>query len=108
MIDEEDYQAFTWIKENVDSSYEKAILDPWKATAFTAITEREVLTRIGMYPRAIDERVYYVLQNGCKDPSFINFMKNADVSIIYTQWECHAPDFVEVRKNIYLLKKGKG
>ncbi len=26
MLNEEDYQAFVWVKENIDSSYEKAIL----------------------------------------------------------------------------------
>ena len=40
MIEDEDYQAFIWIKENVSENHEKAILDPWKATAFTAITGR--------------------------------------------------------------------
>ena len=40
MIDSYDYEAFTWIGENVSDDYGKAVLDPWKATAFAAITEK--------------------------------------------------------------------
>jgi hypothetical protein len=40
MIDSEDYQSFVWIKDNLDENYDEGILDPWKATAFTAITGR--------------------------------------------------------------------
>ena len=46
MINTEDYEAFTWIKENVDETYQKAILDPWKATAFIAITGKNTYARI--------------------------------------------------------------
>ena len=105
MIDEEDYQTFAWIKENVDSSYEKAVLDPWKATAFTAITGRNVYTRIREFPRPSDKRVYDFLQNGCTDTAF---MKINNISIVYTLGACHNPDLVEVRKNVYLLKEAPG
>ncbi|MFC2034318.1 hypothetical protein ACFLTT_02835 [Chloroflexota bacterium] len=52
IIDQEDYQAFTWIKDNVSEDYNKAILDPWKATAFTAITRKNIHTRTHAYPTA--------------------------------------------------------
>lgn len=56
MIDEQDYQAFIWIRENIDDKYDKAILDPWKATAFSAITERYAYTRIHSYPHSMSEK----------------------------------------------------
>ena len=104
MIDSEDYQAFVWIKENVDSSYNKAVLDPWKATAFTAISGKYVHTFIGEYPKPGDIEAYEFLQGGSKDTTF---MKNNGISIVYTQWDIHNPDLVEVRKDIYLLKEAR-
>ncbi|MCX6004915.1 MAG: hypothetical protein NT082_04510, partial [Chloroflexi bacterium] len=42
MIDDEDYQSFTWIKNNIGAEYTTALLDPWKATAFSAVTGKKV------------------------------------------------------------------
>jgi len=102
MIDEQDYEAFVWIRENVDNGYEKAILDPWKGTAFAAIAERYVYAKILAYPQSRDREAYEFLQGGCSDT---DYLKENGISIIYTRWECSNPDLVEVRKNIYLLKE---
>jgi hypothetical protein len=100
MINGEDYEAFVWIRQNVDSSYEKAVLDPWKATAFTAITGRHVYTRITAHPWPSDEEASKFLSQGCKDTAF---MRNNGISIVYTRASCDNPDLVEVRKYVYLL-----
>lgn len=102
MIDTEDYPAFVWIKQNVDSSYERGILDPWKGTAFTAVTGKNVYTRIGEYPTARDNEAYTFLQDGCKDTTFL---RENNISIVYTRGECLNSDLVEVRENVYLLKE---
>ncbi len=104
MIDGEDYQAFVWIKENVDKDYEKAILDPWKATAFTAITGRNIYTRIHTFPEPIDEEASEFLGGGSSDTAFL---RENGISIIYTREKVRNPDLVEVRKDIYLLNKGE-
>ena len=101
MIDEEDYQAFVWIRDNVSEDYERAILDPWKATAFTAITMKNVYTRIHMGPKDTDKEAYAFLSGGCTDTLFL---KEHGVSIVYTRGDCRNPDLVEVRKYVYLLK----
>ena len=100
MIEEEDYQAFVWINENVDGSYRKGILDPWKATAFSAITGRPVVTRIGEAPTVKDAEVVRFLSDGCKDTAYL---KNNGVSIVYTPVTVQNPDLVEVRQYVYLL-----
>jgi hypothetical protein len=105
MIGTADYDAFVWIRDNVDASYEKAILDPWKATAFTAITQRHVYTRIHTNPRAKDEKASAFLKNGCVDTNLLN---ENDITIVYSQEPCSNPDLVEVRKNVYLLKEAEG
>jgi len=102
MIDSQDYEAFMWIKDNVNESYEKAILDPWKATAFAATTEKYVYTRIHTAPDAEDKEAYAFLRNGCTDTAF---MRENEISIVYTQWAVNNPDLKEVRKDIYLLPK---
>jgi len=103
MIDSEDYQAFVWIRENVDNKHEKAILDPWKATAFTAVTERKVLTRIHGYPKPSDEEAYDFLNGGCRDTTFL---RENGISIVYTQGSVDNPDLVEQEmKHVYLLKE---
>ena len=104
MIDEEDYQAFVWIKENVGGEYDRAILDPWEATAFTAITGKKVYTRIHAFPKPSDIEARSFLVGGCSDTAFL---RTGRISIIYTEGECRNPDLTEVRKNVYLLKEVK-
>jgi len=100
MIDSEDYEAFVWIRDNIDDSHKKAILDPWKATAFTAITGKSIYTRTHLYLKATDMEAYEFLRGGCTDTAFL---KENGISIIYSQWKCQNPDLVEVEKDIYLL-----
>jgi len=102
MIDTEDYEAFVWIKDNISDTYEKAILDPWKATAFTAITGKKVYTKIHAHPESTDNEAYEFLQNDCTDTTFL---AENDISIVYTRGECRNPDLVEVGKNTYLLEE---
>ena len=113
MIDKADYDAFVWIKDNIDVSQRKAILDPWKATPFAALTERYVYSRIHSAPKASDKRVYDFLRGGSTNTTFL--MDNG-ISIVYTrvyEWEqgttveygVNNPDLVEVRKDVYLLKE---
>jgi len=104
LIDKQSYEAFIWIKDNVGEDYQKAILDPWKATAFTAITEKNVYTRIHKATEASDRLASEFLRAGCTDT---NFLRKNGISIVYTQGICRNPDLVEVRKNIYLLKETK-
>lgn len=101
MIDDEDYQSFVWIKENVDSSYEMAVLDPWKGTAFTAITGKYVYTAIGEYPMPKDNEAYTFLEDGCRDTAYL---RENGISIVYTRGECLNPDLTEIREGIYILK----
>ena len=102
MIDKQDYEAFVWVRDNVSDDYEKAILDPWKATAFVAITERKVVTRIHAYPKSSDMEAYAFLKGDCSDTSFL---RENGISIVYSRSPCINPDLTEVRENIYLLRE---
>ncbi len=102
MIDKADYEAFIWIKDNVPESYDRAVLDPWKATAFTAVSEKDVYTRIHEAPTAKDEEAYTFLSDGGTDTAFL---RENRISIVYSRETIRNPDLVEVRENVYLLEE---
>ena len=102
MIDDKDYQAFIWIKNNLEGNNEKAILDPWKATAFTAITGKKVYSRTHCYPDSNGQRTYEFLSNGSNDTAFL--IENS-ISLVYTRGIVDNPDLVEVRSNVYLINE---
>jgi len=100
MIDEHDYRAFVWIGDNLVDGYQKAILDPWKATAFIALTLKDVHSRILLAPEDEDLETWVFLRGGCNDTTFLN---RENISIIYNRWPCVNPDLVEVTNNVYVL-----
>jgi len=102
IIDEADYQAFVWIRENVAEEYDRAILEPWKATAFAAITGKHIYTRTHAYPTSRDKEALKFLEEGASDTAFLR--KNG-ISIVYTEREVRNPDLTEVRDNVYLLSE---
>ena len=102
MIDEADYQAFVWIKENVSEDANKAILAPWKAAAFTAITGKYAFSWIHTKPKPSDEQARIFLEQDCTDT---DFLANNSISIVYTTRSCQNPDLMEVYDNVYLLKE---
>jgi hypothetical protein len=77
-----------------------ALVDPWKATAFTAITGKNVLRRIFMSKEPVDDTIYQFLGDGCQNTSFLIDNK---VSMIYNRLSCNNTDLVEARSNVYLL-----
>ena len=104
MIDEGDYQAFAWIRDNVDDRYEKAVLEPWKGAPFAAVTGKHVYSWISAYPTERDIQARDFFENDCRDTAFL---KQNGVSIVYTRWVCDNPDLVRVRKYVYLLELEK-
>jgi hypothetical protein len=111
MIDKTDYAAFVWIRDNVGSNYQKVILDPWKATAFAAITGKPVYTRIHSAPTTVSQQAYDFLRNGSTNTTFLR--KNG-ITVIYTrvyddaqnvEYAVNNPDLTEVSPGVYLLKQ---
>ena len=100
MIDECDYQAFRWIKDYYESHDIKALIDPWKGTAFTAVTGLRVTSRIIMAPTKIDYEIYEFLDNECQDTAFLI---DNDISLVYTRQSCTNPDLVKVHDNVYIV-----
>ena len=99
MIDDEDYRAFTWIKDNVGVEHTKALVDPWKATAFVAITGKKVLHRIWFNQELVDDRIYSYLKSGCQDSAFL---RDNRLSFVYNQSQSDNPDLIEVRGRVFI------
>ena len=85
----------------MSDDYGKAVLDPWKATAFAAITEKKVFTRIHAFPKPSDDEADAFLEDGCSDTAFL---KDNGISIVYTRESCDNPALTLVREGVYLLK----
>ena len=102
MINEQDYEAFEWIKNNVGPEYMKAILEPWKGAAFTAITGKNVYTWILGYPLPKDVEAREFLSSNCTDTAFL---RENGISIVYAENECNNPSLKKVREHVYLLEE---
>jgi hypothetical protein len=99
MIEDVDYRAFTWIRDNIGDDYSKSLLDPWKATAYAAITGNTVTSRVFLHPEQLDLRIYDILEQGCTDTGFL---RDNGIGIIYSQSNCRNEDLALVRKDVYL------
>ncbi len=99
MIDDEDFRAFTWIKDNIGAEYTTALVDPWKATAFAAITGKTVLHRIWVNQEPVDDSIYSFLKSGCQDSIFLRDNK---ISFVYNQLQCNNRDLIEVRNRVFV------
>lgn len=100
VIDSKDYSAFNWIKDNTQKDA-IAVLDPWKANAFTPIAERQVYSRIVQGPNAFYEarnnEIYQFFKNNCTNSSFL---AQNNISIVYG--DCNNSNLKEVYPNVYL------
>lgn len=100
VIDYSDYENFVWIKENLDG--QKAILDTWKAIAFTPVTGKQVYSRVPQWPsdNTRVQRTYAFLASGCADTAFL---RDNNISIVYAN-SCSNPELEKVREKIYVVK----
>ncbi len=103
MIDSEDYAAFTWIRNNLDVRYDRALLDPWKSMPFVAVAGKTVFSITGEEPDWNGKAVYAFLEGGATDTALLT---GSGISVVYTRDRCDNPDLVEVRKYVYVLAAG--
>jgi len=110
LINEADYEAFTWIEENIDEYrtseylYDRAAVDPFKASAFSAITRLYIVSSI-MHPipgYRHRREVYSFLSGCCEDDGFL---EKFDVSVVYTRGCCTNENLTMIYPNVYILQK---
>jgi hypothetical protein len=106
MISEQEYDDFVWISKNLNESYGKAILDPWKAVPFRAVTQKKVYHSWPQGPNSEHEakvkRINEFFDNECQNTSFL--VANG-ISIVYTSGPCSNIDLVRVHERVYILSQ---
>lgn len=105
MIDEEDYEAFTWIRDNIESyrdenhPYDRAAVDPFMASPFSAITGLYIVSS-SMHPiwgYSLHTEMETFLSNKCVDTSFF---KKYKISVVYSS--CNNDNLKRIYPNVYL------
>jgi hypothetical protein len=107
MIDEEDYRTSIWIQDNIDNyrdddvSYDRAAVDPFKASPFSAITRLSIVSSsmhpIYGYNFHVDMELF--LRNKCRDTLFL---EKHGISVVYG--DCYNDNLTMIYPNVYLYR----
>ncbi|MFH0815409.1 MAG: hypothetical protein V1934_01130 [Methanobacteriota archaeon] len=104
IVSEQEFDDFTWIRENLNATYTKAVLDPWKAIAFSPIAEKQVLYKIPQGPDAamesMVEKIASFFDGRCSNTSFL---VDNGISIVYTAGPVQNDGLREVHPRVYVL-----
>jgi len=106
MINEEEYENFTWIHDNIDKyrnetyKFDKAAVAPFKASPFSAITGLYILSSSmhPLYGYNLHQKMSEFLNNGCINSSF---MDKYEISVVYTT-SCNNENLTAIYPNVYL------
>ena len=107
MITEQDYQTFTWIKENIDDyrnithTYERAAVHPFKASPFSAVTGLYILSSSmnPVYNYHLVPTMETFLRDKCRNTSFLDTYK---LSVIYG--DADNENLTKIHENVYLYQ----
>lgn len=106
LINETEYETFNWIKNNMDNYennmniIERGVIDPYKASPFSAITRLYIVSST-MHPiEGYENRelVNSFLNEDCTDTSFLD---EFNISIIYAK-KCFNQNLTEIYPNVYI------
>ncbi len=101
VIDDSTYEEFLWIRDNVPSEYDVALVDTGLAWAFATVTEKavyaaEVAPNFHEKGRAAME----FLAEGAEDTEWL---RENGIRIVYTSEDVNNEDLSRIRNNTYLL-----
>jgi len=105
MIDEQDYETFTWIRDNIDNyrdknhPYDRAAVDPFKASPFSTVTGLYIVSSSmhPIYGYSLHSEMENFLSNKCVDTSF---METHKISAVYGS--CSNDDLIMIYPSVYL------
>jgi hypothetical protein len=104
MVDKMDVEGFEWMRANIGSNNKPVLLDPWQATAFTAITQEFSLRRIFGQRQAADDKINRYLENSCSDSNVLN---DNLISFVYNRLDCNNTDLIKIKDSIYKVNPGQ-
>jgi hypothetical protein len=109
LLNEERYEDFVWIRDNVCSKGELALVQPHLGRPFAAITGTRVYAplplAVSTVPPADVTEAKRVLQAGVPDG---RWLRDRGVGIVYNERRTESPDLLEVHDDVYVLALGSG
>lgn len=105
MITEQEYKTFTWIHEHIgeyrdaNHSYNRAAVDPFKASPFTVVTEIYTISSSmsPLYGYELIGKMQTFLREKCIDTSFLDTYQ---LSVIYG--EAENTNLIKIHDQVYL------
>lgn len=105
MITEQDYETFTWIKDNIDDyrdanhPYQNAAVDPFKASPFSAVTGLYILSSSmnPVYRYDLVPQMEQFLAEKCRNTSFLD---KYNLSVIYG--DADNQNLTKIHDKVYL------
>ncbi len=105
IVNKEEFEDFVWVRDNLNG---KAVLDPWKAIAFTAVAEKPVYATISAGPNeTMAERIRETAKFFREDCSDTEFLIKNNISIIYYRGAVDNPNLIKYRDRIYYFSSSK-
>ena len=106
MINEKDYQTFSWIQNNINHyrdtnhSYDRAAIHPFKASPMSAITGLYIIssTMHPIYGYQLHSEMEKFLREKCTDT---NFLDKHRISVVICE-ECNNSNLTKIHENIYI------
>jgi hypothetical protein len=107
-IGDTQYEDFVWMRDHLCTGYERALTEPKFGRAFAAITGRYAYAAIPttaapVRPAQVDE-AKLVLRDGVPDA---DWLREHDVSIVYTTRRVENPELVKVHDRVYVLPEAE-
>jgi len=107
LIDDSDYEAFLWIKENTPTNA-TVLSDPWKARALAPVAERSTYAVMPFGPdkkqmQLVIKAINFFAEN-CINTTFLT---ENNIAVVYTTENCQNQNLIEIEENIYFLKTYK-
>jgi hypothetical protein len=107
-INDTEYEDFVWMRDNLCSGYERALMDPQFGRAFAAISGRYAYAAIPttaapVRPTQVDE-AKLVLRDGVPDA---DWLREHGVSIVYSTRRVENPELVQVHDRVYVLPESE-
>jgi hypothetical protein len=105
MINEEEYETFIWLRDNIEGfrdeyhPYDRAAVNPFMASPFSAITGLHIVTS-SMQPLISYDKHTEMKKFLAQNCTNINFLEKNQISVIYGQ--CNNLNLKEIYENVYL------
>ena len=105
LITDSQYNDCLWIREELDSSYERAVVNPRMAIAFSSLSGKSIYASdaaiIFRHPERLKEVDEFLQGNA----SNISWLIERDIDIVYTELPVNNPKLKELKERVYIVPR---